>query len=141
MSVLLGNFVWEGLSTELPTSGQGAMDGHIFKAIDTGESYIRRYGAWVLINLGLSQIAATKSGRIITDENGVYDVTFVTQIINDEYTVALSCEDSAKAESVIVASFSNITATGFRITTRDSRSGQAVGDVVVSWLATRNYNP
>jgi len=94
MTILLGGTVWEGLSTEpRPTYEQGARDGHFYKELDTGESYIRLNGVFTFVNLGLSFIKATKSGKIVTDETGFYHVDFTTHFINDQYTVALSCQD------------------------------------------------
>ena len=141
MAILLSDFVWEGTSVEpRPTDAEGARDGHIIKELDTGESYIRRSGVWTFINLGLSFIKATKSGRITTDADGQYHVSFVTPFINNEYTVAMSCEDRGQLKPVS-AYFSNIAIEGFDIQTREAPNGQAVGSIVVSWLATRNYNP
>ena len=138
--VLLGNFVWEGLCSELPTDAQGAFDGHLYKCLDTGDSYIRHYGTWVLINLGLSQVKATKSGRIVTDANGFHHVAFVQPFIDNIYAVALSVEDMGALKPAI-AFFFNIATTGFDIQTRDTKKGDPFGGVVTSWLATRNYNP
>ena len=141
MAILLSDFVWEGLSTEpRPTYAEGARDGHIYKELDTGESYIRLDGTWNFINLGLSFIKATKSGRITTDADGLYTISFTTPFINNEYTVALSCEDAGGAKMPI-AYFKNISISGFIIQTRHAVSGIAMGNVVVSWVATRNYNP
>ncbi len=137
---LLGNFVWEGKSTELPTSEEGACDGHIMKCLDTGESYIRRYGEWILINLGLSQIAATKSGLVITGHNGVANIVFATPFINSEYTLSLSTEDRGSTKPAM-AFFRDVATTGFTIQTRDSKKGDPLSGVTVSWLATRKYDP
>ena len=140
MATLLANTVWEGVSTETkPTDETGGMDGQFFKEFDTGEAYIRVNGVWICINLGLSFIRATKSGRITTDANGFYRIAFTTPFINNLYTVAFSSED--RGNQPVVAFFSNILTTGFDIQTRNTRSGQPEGSVVVSWLATRDYNP
>ena len=140
MAIKLGNWVWEGVSTEpKPTKEQGAGDGHVFKELDTGESYAMVGGAWEYINLGLAFVKATKSGRIITDAAGEAVITFTPQFINNEYTVALSViDDGGKTP---IASMYDRTIGGFRIRTRNATSGQLVGDVEVSWLATRDYNP
>ena len=135
-----GNWVWEGLSTETkPGIAEGANDGHVFKELDTGESYTRVAGVWEYINLGLSFIKATKSGKITTNASGQYHVTFVTPFINDDYTVALTCQDPGNNNTAI-AYKKNITSSDFDIQTRN-KNGQALGNQVVSWLATRNYNP
>jgi len=139
--ILLSDFVWEGISTDpKPANGvDGARDGHIFKELDTGESYIRRNGSDYYINLGLSFIKATKSGRITTDANGSYHVSFVTPFINNLYTVALSCQEYGTQPAI--ASFNNIAINGFDIQTRYSRTGNVRPSTVVSWVATRDYNP
>lgn len=133
-----GEWVWEGLSTETkPGETEGALDGHVYKELDTGESYTRIAGAWQFINLGLSFIKATKSGMVVTDANGDYAVSFVTPFINDQYGVALSVEYTG---NVTTAYALNKTANGFAIKTL-KKNGKAVGGITVSWLATRNYNP
>jgi len=138
--ILLSNFVWEGTSIEgFPTVEQGAMDGHILKQLDTGESYIRRYGVWEYINLGLSYIKATKSDFCITDENGFYHVAFTTPFINDQYTVQLTPIDTG-SEKIINAKPFNLTKDGFDIYTRN-KNGVSEPGITVFWLATRNYNP
>ena len=142
MAVKLGNWVWEGVSTETkPGVAEGAGDGHVFKELDTGESYTRVAGEWQFINLGLSFIRATKSGRITTDASGVYNVLFTTPLIDSLYTVALSVQDGYSGPGVPVALFKNIATTGFTIQTRSSVTGAAWGNVVVSWLTTRDYDP
>ena len=136
-----GNWVWEGLSTETkPGIAEGANDGHVFKELDTGESYTRVAGVWEYINLGLSFIKATKSGRIVTNSSGYYHVTFVTPFIDANYTVALSCEDNGTIQPA-VAGFYNITTSGFDIRSRYTRTGNVRPSTVVSWVATRDYNP
>jgi len=109
------------------------------KALDTGESYIRRGGTWEYINLGLAFIKATKSGKITTDASGFYHVSFNTDFIDSDYTVALSTNEAVSNSSM--AHFANLTKNGFDIQTRNSQNGNALGNIVVSWLATRNYNP
>ena len=138
-AVLLGNFVWESISTEpWPDVKDGAKNGHILKLLDTGESYIRRHGVWTYINLGLSFIKATKSGSIITDDDGYARVNFVTPFINNDYSVCLSPGSSPWP---YMCSFADVGIGGFDIYTRDTRNGAAKPNAEVSWLATRNYNP
>ena len=138
--VCYGGWVWEGLSTETkPGDEQGSRDGHIFKELDTGESYTRIAGSWHFINLGLSFIKATKSGKITTDANGFYHVVFNTQFIDENYSVALSTQDEGTTK-IIAAYFKNILSNGFDIYTRN-RNGVLEPNISVSWLATRNYNP
>lgn len=137
-AILLSDYVWEGLQSEM--EGVDAKDGQVYKQLDTGESYIHRDGSWQFINLGLSFIKATKSGRITTDANGIYNVSFITAIADTNYTVALTCEDNGTNQPAIAA-FSSLTVNGFRITTRYSRTGNIRASTVVSWVATRDYNP
>ena len=87
--------------------------------------------------------ASTKSGRITTDANGVYNVVFNTPFVLD-YSVALSIQDLADwhGKEALIAYKSNLTLNGFTIVTREAKKGCApVGGVTVSWLATINYNP
>ena len=136
MATLLSNFVWEGLSSEM--EGASARDGHIYKQLDTGESYIRVLGEWQFINLGLSFIKATKSGLVSTDADGFAHITFTTPFISTDYTVALS---PAASPWPYIPCFDNLTTSGFDVYTRDTRNGAAAGNKSVSWVATRNYNP
>ncbi len=117
-----------------------ARDGHFYKEMDTGETYHRVGGEWLFINLGLSFIKATKSGRVTTDSGGVYDVVFATPFINDQYSIQLTCQDLGSVKPP-VAFKTNRSVYGFRITTRDSKKGDLFGGVTVSWLATRDYDP
>ena len=140
MATLYGNTVWEGLSTETkPNIGTGASNGQFFKEMDTGESYHLIDGTWTYVNLGFAFVKATKSGRATTGAGGTVDITFNTAFIDDEYSIALSVvDDGGKTPT---ASKSNRTASGFRLHTRNSTSGQYEGNVEVSWLCTRDYNP
>lgn len=139
-AVKYGNWVWEGLSTETKRGvNEGAGDGHVFKELDTGESYTRVGGEWQYINLGLSFIKATKSGLITTDVSGDYVVTFTTPFIDNFYSIALTCSDPGGPPGSI-AYYHSQTAFGFSIKTRNF-AGAVKGNVTVSWLATRDYNP
>lgn len=132
MAVILANFVWEGTNPERLTDPYvlaNKVDGHIFKELDTGESYIHRNGDWEYINLGLSFIKATKSGNATTDASGEVVITFTTPLIDDLYSVALSVSDDGSKTPV--ASFYNKTTNGFSIRTRNATSGQLVGGVDV----------
>lgn len=136
-----GNLIWEGVSTEpKPGISDGAGDGHIMKELDTGDTYERRSGVWINVSSGFSFIRATKSGRITTNANGDYHVTFVTPLINSLYSVVLATDDSGGTQPTL-AFYSNLSTTGFDIKTRYSRTGNPRGNVVVSWLATRDFNP
>jgi hypothetical protein len=125
---------------EKPSVIEGANDGHVFKELDTGESYTMVDGVWSFINLGLSFIKATKSGTITTDEDGFYHVEFTTPFINSNYSVQLTCIDLGDEKPPIAFS-SNKDTTGFDIQSRDSKQGDPFGLVNLSWLATRDYNP
>jgi tetrahydromethanopterin S-methyltransferase subunit A len=106
--------------------------------LDTGESYIRSEGVWTFINLGLSFIKATKSGQVITNNLGIADVVFNSPFITPiDYHIVLGSSDSG---NIVGCYSSNLTAYGFRITTRD-KNGHVEGNISVSWVATRDYNP
>jgi hypothetical protein len=142
-AILLSDFVWEGTNPERlidPYVIANKRDGHIFKESDTGESYLHRNGDWEFINLGLSFIKATKSGRITTDGSGFYHVDFVTPFIDDLYTVALSCKEIPTKE-IPLAVFDNLTVNGFDIYSYNIVKKTLEGNIVVSWLCTRDYNP
>jgi len=141
--IVLGSWVWEGTSLDVkPGEAEGARNEHIFKELDTGDSYTRINGEWEFMDTGLSFIKATKSGLITTDAAGLYHVTFVTPFINIEYSVALSVQfQSFGSKFGCIAYKKNIAADGFDIITLDTRNGAAYGGVTVSWLATRHYNP
>lgn len=141
VAVLMGNFVWEGTASEMTDILPYLADGHIYKQLDTGESYIRRNGVWTFINPGLAFIKATKSGRATTDANGIATIVFTTPFINNEYTVSLSCSDPGgpPAKLAVAYKFDRSTA-GFSIVTRGTNA-QPVGGIEVSWLATRDYDP
>jgi len=138
--ILLGGWIYEGLSTETKPLPPVAKNGQIFKEMDTGESYHLRAGVWEYVNLGLSFIRATKSGRITTGDNGNYHIIFNTPFINDQYSVSLTCEDLGAVKPPLAFKHTK-TKEGFYIQTRDSKKGDPFGNVAVSWLATRNYDP
>jgi hypothetical protein len=133
MTAILFANKWRGLESE--RDGVPATDGQWFLAFDTGNVFFRKTGAWVADIEGF--ISATKSGRIMTDSSGQAHVTFVTPFINNQYGVALSCLDPG---DFIAAFKANLAATGFDIITRD-KNGHTQGNITVSWVATRDYNP
>ena len=139
MATKYGNWVWEGVSTEVKPSKPVAGDGHIFKELDTGESYAMVAGVWEYINLGLAFVKATKSGRAVTDATGDWSITFATPFIDNQYSIALSCEDPG-GPPAHTAYFHTRTAAGFSVKTRNL-AGAPNGNVSFSWLATRDYNP
>lgn len=113
---IYGGWIWEGNSLETKPEGtEGAKDGHIFKELDTGDTYSRVSGVWEFSSSGLSYIRATKSGRVTTDSSGFSHVTFNNPIINDQYTVTLTC---ITAETNILAYSTNVTTDGFDIYTK-----------------------
>lgn len=136
---LLSNFIWRGLDSELPTDEEGAKDGHLYKSIDVGKTYIRRDGVWEDIGAGLSLSPPIKAGALTTDSNGECDVIFNTPF-NEEYSILLSTKDQGAVKPP-VAFFDDVTSAGFHIQTRESRSGQPCGNSFVSWLAVLRYNP
>jgi len=141
MAILLADTVWEGNSVALepkPTFAEGARDGHFFKELDTGETYHRQNGSWEYINLGLSFIKATKSSSVTTDANGDASVTFATPLADNNYIVTFGVNDDTSPFVVGIVSKS---ITGFSLKTRQSQNGNPEGNVEVSWLVTRDYNP
>jgi hypothetical protein len=141
VAILLSDTVWEGLAAEMTDVLPGLRDGHFYKQADTGESYLRRDRVWEYVNLGLAFIKATKSGRVTTDTNGDAQIIFNTPFILDDYSIALSVEDTGGPPNLVAIAFKwDRLATGFRIKTRGVNS-IARGNVEVSWLATRDYNP
>jgi hypothetical protein len=95
------------------------------------------FGNWIWE--GLSNDPKPTKAQGANDGHGHYLVTFVTPFSNEDYSVTLSVMDSSSATPI--PSFLNITMYGFDIYSRNSRSGQLVGNVTISWLATKNYNP
>jgi len=62
----------------------------------------------------------TKSGFITTDATGIFNVVFQNQIPNDvHYSVLLTCGDIGQT----AAFATNVTQTGFTITTWNTQSG------------------
>ncbi len=142
-AILLSDFVWEGTNSErltAPNVQAQKRDGHIFKELDTGESYIHRSGGWHFINLGLSFIKATKSGSITTDSAGYYHVTFVTPLIDIDYGVELTCLYPGE-KTARTAYAENLAVDGFDILVRDGKGHPIANAEVIFWLATRHYNP
>lgn len=116
-------------------------NGWFLKALDTGISYIRKNGEWVDIEAGLSFIKATKSGRITTGGDGIAVVVFNTPFYDIDYSIALSCVDAPSAIKPPIAYKYDRQPTGFSIITRNPTTGLTIGNIEVSWLCTRNYNP
>lgn len=139
--ILLGNLVWEGLSTEeFPTTEDGAKDGQFLKQLDTGESFTRKAGEWENINLGLSFIKATKSGNITTGEDGTASIEFNTPFIDNNYSLLFGCKDNG-VETPVKAAYVDKTVSGFTMIARDTKKGDPISGIEVAWLATRDYNP
>lgn len=142
MANLLGNWVWEGQSTETkPDFAEGARDGQVFKELDTGDSYARIAGAWEGINQGLAFIRAARSGIAVSNSSGIVTTTFSTPFVDDQYTVMLGVSDTGGPPSQIAfARVSSLDNTGFTIITR-AANGSLLGNVTVFWVATRIYDP
>lgn len=112
-------------------------DGWHLSHIDTGDQYIRVAGTWETRGLGYSFAPPTKSGIATTNALGRAGVRFGTPFVDDAYTVALTCTyDGSSALAMVDTKV----AAGFSMRTFDPATGNAKGDVIVSWLATRNYN-
>lgn len=129
------NFICECLTTD---GYPDRADGWLLKHTDTGEQYIHVSGAWQTLRLGLSFAPPTKSGQVTTDANAVAAIVFGTPFIDDSYTIALSCE--AKYGTPPLAMFYDKSAAGFGVWTVNSRNGANLPSILVSWVATRNYN-
>ena len=79
--IKLANWIWEGLSTEIkPTMKQGAQDGHVFKCMDSGESFTMVSGN----GLYAEKIDAKKSDYIKKELNFEVPGTFVDVRINSQ---------------------------------------------------------
>lgn len=140
MATLYGNTIWDSNSQETkPTYEQGARNGQFLKELDTGDTYHRINGIWQYLNLGLASIKVAKSGRITTDANGETNIVFNTQFINEEYSIVLNVVDDGGKTPI--ASECNRSIDGFTIRTRNTTSGQLIGNAEVSWLAIKDYNP
>ena len=137
MATLYANFIWKGTHDER-IAGVDARDGHMFMELDTGQAYFRRSGVWEFTEVGLSFVKATKSGRLTTDANGEVEVIFNTPFIDDAYSITLTCVDTG-IQPTIPSKYDR-TKDGFKIRTRNTRSGQLIGNIECSWLATRDYN-
>jgi len=122
----------------LESDGFPARDnGWFLKHLDTGRVYHRVAGEWVDWGLGLSFAPPTKSGTLITDNDGNATVVFGTPFVDNLYTVALTCSN----EGVPVSAYVTIkNANGFSLVTKSPRSHRGVRDVTVSWLATKDFN-
>ena len=115
-------------------------NGWFLKILDTGETFHRVAGVWVVWGLGLSFAPPTKSGVIITDNNGQASVVFGTPFFDDNYSVQLTCNrEPSEGVLVGVTDETSKTATGFGLFIID-KNGKPVRDVTVSWLATRSFN-
>ena len=131
------NFITEALTSDgFPERD----DGWLLKYIDTGVQYIRRNGAWEELSLGLSFAPPTKSGIETTDNDGNGEIVFGTPFIDNDYSVQFSCNFPQNERSV--ASFVvEKTQSGFTfITLETTRRSRPVGNITVSWLATRSFN-
>jgi len=138
--ICYGNLIWEGLSTETkPTAN--SFDGQTFKELDTGNVFYKILGQWTNVHTGESFIAATKSGKITTDSQGNYNVSFNTPFADNNYIVTLTVMYGTWGGALgAIAYKDNLTTTGFTIRCR-SLQKDPLPNVVVSWLATKIFNP
>ena len=130
------NFVTECLTSD---GSPERSDGWLLKHTDTGYQYIHVSGTWLSLALGLSFAPPTKGGRVTTDASGLATVTFGTPFVDDGYAVILTCGDLGGMQPPLAVMVSR-SASGFSIKTYYSRTGNSVGNVIVSWLATRDFN-
>jgi hypothetical protein len=115
-------------------------DGWFWKQTDTGNVFHRVSGAWEPWGLGLSFAPPTKSGIATTDGDGNGEVSFGSPFIDSDYSVQLTC-DQPDNERSVVAMLIDQEANRFTfVTRRATRLSQEVGNVTVTWLATRSFN-
>jgi hypothetical protein len=147
--------ILEGLSTETkPAFSTDVTNGNRFFETDTGETYTMTNGVWVLTNTGSTVVRTTKVGHVETDKTGCASVEYATPFLDTEYAVLLCCQvnekelvpleelEELKSERTIpIAHAYNITASGFDIQSLNAKTGLLLAGAVVSWIATRNYNP
>lgn len=144
MAILYNDVVWEGTSADMnsPEVEASAVNGHFFKQLDTGESYIRKLGAWSHLEAGLSFVKATKSGLTITDATGHAHVVFATPVINLQFSIALACRLPVGTPQPLPAAYVLAQdVDGFDLVTYNVRNNSLLGNVVVSWVMTLDYNP
>lgn len=84
-------------------------------------------------------VAIAKAGVAVTGASGYFDVSFPRPFPSANYSVSFGMEDSGTGIQP-VAKYSNVTAAGFRVTVRNSATGQAVAGINVSWVATLHIN-
>jgi len=123
----------------LSTDGRlNVPDGWYMKHTDTGNTFYRYDNAWNALGIGFSYAPPTKSGVVTTDDNGLASIDFNTEFIDDDYTIALSCQVKGNREPL--ANWVTKDNHGFTIRSSNPVNGNALGGVVVSWLCTRNFN-
>jgi hypothetical protein len=84
----------------------------------------------------------TRAGIAVTNASGIANVVFRNQLPNNvSYVVMLTCVDVGQA---VIAYPSNITQTGFTITSKDTQKGGGgyaiVGATTVHWLIIPQSN-
>jgi hypothetical protein len=81
----------------------------------------------------------SKSGRVVTDLNGISNVVFLKQIPNDTlYSVLLTVINAGIGYSAYVT---NVTQTGFTINTWVvGGAGSVAPTISVYWLVVPNFN-
>ena len=136
--IKLGNWIWEGLSTDTKPTKPSALNGHMFKELDTGKSYTLISGVWQPINLGLDPVNTTKSGIVVSNANGESTVTFNSPYIDTNYSISLSPILTSNPK---IAAASNISTTGFKVTVYRAKTEAIAPSVTIHWVTTRHYNP
>ena len=132
---------YPNLTTGLVSDGfPDKPNGWFLKHLDDGSIYHRVAGEWVDWELGLSFAPPTKSGDLVTDEQGDASVVFGTPFFDDIYSVALTCSPAPNPRRVPVALLVSKTSEGFTIKTVNAEDGRPLWNVKVSWLCTQDFN-
>jgi hypothetical protein len=125
-----GIFTWNGsdVFSETPIYSNGEVQ---LRFIGSGES-------WELFGLeGTPPHQLVRVQYYINHGGDPDDGTWeISQGVEPVGTITLS--NNVK---IPITYISNITENGFDIMTRDTNTGQSYGNVTVSWLATRDYDP
>ena len=102
-----------------------------------GASLERRIESLEKISHNETELLDTKTGTVITDENGARSIIFATPFADINYAISFACEVPA---DTVVAMWLNKTVNGFDIKTEDD-GGKAEPNVVVDWIAVAFNNP
>lgn len=113
-------------------------NGWFLKHVDTGQMHHRISGEWVDWGLGFSFAPPTKSGRVTTGGDSHATITFVEPFFDDKYSVALTCHE--KPGYAPVAVVTERSKDGFTLMTINPKNSQPLRNILVNWLATRDFN-